>query len=125
MSVPNTLSIGILTLLLFVPAAVAQDDQYKKGYVPTDTEIAYIKKTQAYVENRLRNPSGLRFRNMYVNRKKSLGIPVVCGQVGAKATSKGDDSWQRFAAATMGDHLSLENWMSSWDFRKVWMRICQ
>jgi len=125
MAAHKVISVSVFTFLLTVSAAMATDEHYKKGYTPTDNQASYIAMTQAYVKDRLRDPSGARFRHLYINRKNRLGYPVVCGEINTKNGSGDYSGWQRFAATPVGDHVSLEKVTKFQEFKKVWVRICQ
>ena len=117
--------VSVVGLLLTVSAAGAADRTYVEGYKPTDKEVSYIAETQAYVKGRIRNPSATRFRYMYVNRKRRLGYPVVCGQINTENGSDDESGWQRFVATPIGDHISFERRLSPHAFNKVWLKICR
>ena len=125
MPVGKVFLIIVASNFLAASAVMAIDDHYKQGYTPTKSDVTYITRAQAYVKHHLRDPSKTRFRYLYVKRKKKLGFPIVCGQINTKDTSGNYSGWQRFVATPAGDYYSIEKQLVSWDFKKVWDKVCR
>lgn len=84
-------------------------------------EARYIALHQERIKGLLRDPDSAQFRNVYVSR--SLGAPLVCGEVNARNGLGGYDGFRRFVSA--GDQQAIEGSnMASPEMDKLWSQAC-
>lgn len=90
----------------------SSDDAYR--------ETSYIELNKARIKSRLKDPNAAQFRNVYVAR--SLGMPIVCGEVNARNSFGGYGGYQRFISG--GDIQVLESDMAAGEMSTTWGKAC-
>ena len=79
----------------------------------------FIVKSQTLVLGKLRDTSGVKWRNLYVSR--SSGARVLCGEINSKNGFGGYSGFQQFVS---GGITFFESEVDSAEWQKVWIELC-